>query len=305
MIKKKIKMIFKNLKIISNKKVILLTIAVSTISIYAYNKYKMNMCKNILIETFTNSEKWIGLKLKEVKNISSDSRIFSFYLPSENHISNYHVSSFFFTKFIAQNGEEIIKYYTPISDPNKKGTIDFLIKKYEKGKMTPHIFGLKKDDILHFRGPITKWNLKQNEFKEVFLIAGGTGITPIYQLIKKIVTDPSEKTKVYLIFSNKTENDILLKNELDSLMEKNKERFKVTYFLSKESKTSLGNTGYINKDFLKKVLPLPSSDMKIFVCGPPSMVKAISGEKKSPSEQGTVGGILGSLGYTNDQVFKF
>ena len=34
------------------------------------------------------------------------------------------------------------------------------------------------------------------------LIAGGTGITPMYQLIKAIFKNPNDKTKVTLVFGN-------------------------------------------------------------------------------------------------------
>lgn len=44
---------------------------------------------------------------------------------------------------------------------------------------------------------------------------------------------------------------------------------------------------------------------RIFVCGPPGMYKAISGPKKSPQDQGDLGGFLKELGYTKDQIYKF
>ena len=64
--------------------------------------------------------------------------------------------------------------------------------------------------------------------------------------------------------------------------------------------------GFITKDLLKTVLPEPKeANLKIFVCGPPGLYKAISGTKKSPQEQGELTGILKELGYGQDQVFKF
>jgi hypothetical protein len=38
-------------------------------------------------------------------------------------------------------------------------------------------------------------------------------------------------------------------------------------------------------------------------CRPPGMYKAISGMKKSPTDQGELSGILQKLGYDKDQVF--
>ena len=46
-------------------------------------------------------------------------------------------------------------------------------------------------------------------------------------------------------------------------------------------------------------------NIKLFVCGPPGMMKAISGAKVSPKDQGELDGILKDLGYNKDQVYKF
>ena len=64
--------------------------------------------------------------------------------------------------------------------------------------------------------------------------------------------------------------------------------------------------GHITKELLKTVLPEPKEEnVKIFVCGPPGMYKAVSGNKKSPAEQGELTGMLRELGYREDQVYKF
>ena len=51
--------------------------------------------------------------------------------------------------------------------------------------------------------------------------------------------------------------------------------------------------------------PKEGEKIKIFVCGPPGMYKAISGGKKSPQDQGELEGYLKDLGYGKDQVYKF
>jgi len=64
--------------------------------------------------------------------------------------------------------------------------------------------------------------------------------------------------------------------------------------------------GHITKELLEKVLPGPSEEnVKVFVCGPPGLYKAVSGTKKSPSDQGELDGYLKEIGYSKDQVYKF
>ena len=64
--------------------------------------------------------------------------------------------------------------------------------------------------------------------------------------------------------------------------------------------------GYITKELLKTVLPEPKSgNNKVFVCGPPGMYEAISGNKVSPKDQGELSGYLKELGYEKEEVYKF
>lgn len=172
--------------------------------------------------------------------------------------------------------------------------------------MSQHIHSLKVDDRLEFKGPNLKYPWEANKHNHICLIAGGTGITPMYQLARQIFKNPEDKTKVTLVFGNVTEDDILLRKEFQELENTYPQRFKAFYVLDNPPNGWSGGKGYISKDLLKTVLPEPKEDnIKIFVCGPPGMYKAISGPKASPKDQGDLSGILKELGYSKEQVFKF
>jgi ferredoxin-NADP reductase len=57
-------------------------------------------------------------------------------------------------------------------------------------------------------------------------IAGGTGITPMLQVANEVLRNPDDKTEVSLIFGNVSEDDILLRKEIDKLAKQHK-NFKV------------------------------------------------------------------------------
>ena len=186
------------------------------------------------------------------------------------------------------------------------GHLDLVVKKYDGGAMSSHIHDLKPGDTLEVKGPLPKYPWEANKHDHVALLAGGTGITPMYQLARGIFKNPNDKTKVTLVFGNVTENDILLKKEFDDLEKKFPGRFQAFYLLDKPSPGWTGGTGYITKDLLKTVLPGPNDgNIKVFVCGPPGLYKALSGGKNSPADQGELSGALQELGYTKEQVFKF
>ncbi|RCH80430.1 NADH-cytochrome b5 reductase [Rhizopus azygosporus] len=136
--------------------------------------------------------------------------------------------------------------------------------------------------------------------KEIGMVAGGTGITPMLQIIKAILRNPADKTKISLIFGNVTKSDILLEEELQGLAEQHPDRFSVYHVLNEPPENWNQGVGFITKDILEQRLPKPSNDVKILVCGPPPMVKAVTNATTD-------------LGYEpprtvsklTDQVFKF
>lgn len=60
-----------------------------------------------------------------------------------------------------------------------------------------------------------KKNKNVKVFKKILMVCGGTGITPIYQVIQAVLNDPLDKTELYLIYANRSEEDILLRKQLD------------------------------------------------------------------------------------------
>ena len=51
------------------------------------------------------------------------------------------------------------------------------------------------------------------------MIAGGTGITPMYQVIKAVLKQADDETQLALLYANQSPDDILLFEELQSLAE--------------------------------------------------------------------------------------
>ncbi|KAH7321294.1 hypothetical protein B0I35DRAFT_428991 [Stachybotrys elegans] len=256
---------------------------------------------------FTGGDQgFISLKLSDVEIVNHNTKIFRFELPEGDMVSGMNVASALLTKYKGPNDEKpTVRPYTPISDESTKGYIELLVKQYPNGPMSTHIHNMAPGQRLEVKGPLPKYAWSENKHDHIALIAGGTGITPMYQLTRAIFNNPNDKTKVTLIFGNVTEEDILLKSKFDELENTYPQRFRAFYVLDKPPKDWAGHGGFISKDLLKTVLPEPKSDnIKLFVCGPPGMVKAISGPKDK-MKQGELAGILKELGYNEEQVYKF
>jgi len=168
-------------------------------------------------------KEWRDFKLKQVIPYNHNTSTFVFELP-EGTDSGLHVASCLITKSTAREGplacnddkgKPVIRPYTPITPPKQKDTLHLMVKNYAEGKMTNHIFSLKPGDQLSMKGPFPKWPYKPNEFKTIGMIAGGSGITPHWQIIQEIASNPQDKTKVVLLFANQKEEDILLRKEFE------------------------------------------------------------------------------------------
>lgn len=259
-------------------------------------------------KTFTGGDQgFVSLLLKDVEIINHNTKKLVFKLPEDDQVSGLHVASALLTKFQAPGQEKpVLRPYTPTSDEDAKGYVELIVKKYPNGPMSTHLHDMVPGQRLDFKGPLPKYTWETNKHDHIALIAGGTGITPMHQLCRAIFNNPDDKTKVTLVFGNLTEEDILLKKQFAELENTYPQRFRAFYVLDNPPKEWVGGKGFITKDLLKTVLPEPKeSNVKIFVCGPPGLYKAISGPKVSPKDQGELTGYLKDLGYSKDQVYKF
>ena len=137
----------------------------------------------------------------------------------------------------------------------------------------------------------------------------GTGITPMIQALHAILGDgpkdqQSATEEVTLLYGSRNSDDILGGEMLQHWAGTHSDKFNYIDVLSNEPAESEydGERGFIDKEKILKYLPPPSDDdVIIFVCGPPIMYKLLCG----PRDETEITGILGELGYTSDQVYKF
>ncbi|KAI8903678.1 hypothetical protein DFJ77DRAFT_441879 [Powellomyces hirtus] len=258
-----------------------------------------------------DSSKFLPFALQEIQDVNHNTKRFRFALPEGTTELGLPTASCVVTKFVngtKDNGKPnvVIRPYTPVEDPadGYTGHFDMIIKQYPNGPMSTHIWSLKPGDTLDVKGPIPKHPYKANEFKQMTMLAGGTGITPMIQLIQRVLSNPEDKTKMTLVFANIAEEDILMKDYFDSIAKKHSDRLQVRYVLEKPPIGWRGETGYINEQLIKQVAPQPGEG-KIFICGPNQMLQAISGAKAKDFTQGEIGGVLKKLGYKEADVYKF
>lgn len=236
------------------------------------------------------------LKLVDREEISPDTRRFRFALPGDEHVLGLPVGQHVYLS-ARINGELIIRPYTPTSSDDDHGFVDLVIKVYfagihprfpDGGKMSQYLEKMELGSTINFRGPsgllvyggcgqfLIRADKKSSPecrmAKKVGMIAGGTGITPMLQLIRAALKDPKDKVQMSLIFANQTEDDILLRNELEEIEADYPQRFQLWFTLDRPEDNWKYSKGFINADMIKDHLPPPGDDTLVLMCGPPPMI---------------------------------
>mmetsp|Transcript_25303 Transcript_25303/g.35452 ORF Transcript_25303/g.35452 Transcript_25303/m.35452 type:complete len:360 (+) Transcript_25303:57-1136(+) len=266
----------------------------------ALNEHFDYQGKNVAL----NPNEFQKFPLAKVIPLNHNTSIYRFALPEGKSLGLPTASCVVTKGPLDSNGKPIIRPYTPITPGQQTTYFDLLVKTYPQGNMSKFIQNLKVGETLEVKGPIKKIEYSPNMKKKIGMIAGGTGLTPMLQIIQEVLSNPVDKTELTLLFANVAEEDILLKHNLDDLAQKFP-NFKVHYVLETPPKGWNQSVGYVTDEVIKQKLPSPGSETLIMVCGPPPMMKAISGEKAPDYTQGELSGALKRLGYSPQEVFKF
>jgi cytochrome-b5 reductase len=149
------------------------------------------------------------------------------------------------------NTKEFIRSYTPISKSHEAGYFEILVKSYPKGNISKHIASLELGDKIRVRGPKGAFLYTPNMVRHIGMVAGGSGITPMLQVIQAVLGGRSsgDTTEIDFIFANAGLEDILLKERLDALAEMDK-GFRVHYVLEKPPSQWNGRVGYVTADMI-------------------------------------------------------
>ncbi|KAL8737783.1 MAG: hypothetical protein Q9181_001346 [Wetmoreana brouardii] len=185
-----------------------------------------------------------------------------------------------------------IRSYTPtrpILSTDENGTFDLVVKTYfptddqPGGAMSNILDCIAIGEQVEMRGPTGEITYggngdfdvegKKKHWDRVSLILGGSGITPGYQLLARICKTEGDETEVRVIDANKTEGDILLKDEMEAFVQGSEGRVQVTHVLSHPGEGWSGKRGHVGKEVVRENLFQPGKGSVVFLCGPPTMIQ--------------------------------
>ncbi|MFH1753924.1 MAG: FAD-binding oxidoreductase [Candidatus Omnitrophota bacterium] len=168
-------------------------------------------------------------------------------------------------------GKDITKPLSISSSPTEKGYIEFT-KKLTGSAFSNAIDSAKVGDELSVKMPMGKF-IFEGQFEKAAFLSGGIGITPIRSMIK-YASDNKSPSDLSLLYSARTPEGLLFRDELD-LMQKANKHLKAIYTI-----TDCGDNiphcrvGRIDAKMIDTEIP-DYRQRRFFMCGPPAMVSAM------------------------------
>ena len=189
---------------------------------------------------------------------------------TQNHFS-YLPGQFAFFSFRSRNLSSEWHPFSFSSSPTKAESLQIIVR--GSGDWTKRIHRLEIGDRVYIHGPFGRFShLIEPSRRELILIAGGIGITPILSMLRAM-RDKGDQSRITLLWSNKRTQHVFNLDELTRLPH-NLPNFIWKPVFTAE-KTYEGEFGRLNLNRLKTLLADCSRDAVIFLCGPPGMIKQV------------------------------
>ena len=241
--------------------------------------------------TFLHPRQWSTAPLVSKRPISADTVILTFQLQHETQTLGLPVGQHLMIRLRDPTTKEpIIRSYTPISPITQQGTMEVLIKLYldtasnPGGKMSKAMNRLPIGASVEFKGPIGKFEYRGNgicavsgterKVKRFAMICAGSGVTPIFQVFRAVMSDTQDPTRCTVLNGNRMVEDILCREDLDKLVKGNENRGEVIHTLTKAPYGWKGLVGRISGELTRKHFPCDGETL-VLVCGPEALEKSI------------------------------
>lgn len=164
--------------------------------------------------------------------------------------------------------------YSFSSNPYTDKDLKITVKRVDNGLVSNYVHdSLKVGDKIVCDNPTGSFYVepKKNINKQYVLFSGGSGITPMFSIIKSVLTQNSD-ANILLIYANNTPDSIIFKDELDSLEKKYANNFKVEHIIASEKVDKPNyHKGLISELLLRAIFSkhqINYNDHKYMICGP-------------------------------------
>jgi ferredoxin-NADP reductase len=201
-------------------------------------------------------------------------RSFTLGLPAwSGHRAGQHVD----LRLTAEDGYSVERSYSIASEPERTGEIDITVERIEAGEVSPFLHEVVvPGDRLEVRGPIGGYFVWEAQLGgPLLLVAGGSGVVPLMAIARHRARS-AMSIPARLLFSSRTYDEIIYRQELDSLVAAG-DGFEVIHTLTRQQPP--GWTGFsrrIDEAMLAEALAPFGSATRAYACGPTALVEVVA-----------------------------
>jgi ferredoxin-NADP reductase len=180
-------------------------------------------------------------------------------------------------RLTGDDGYQAQRSYSIASAPEDT-QLAITVERIEDGEVSPYLAGdVRKGDKFELRGPIGGYFVWTAALGgPLFLVAGGSGIVPLMAMLRHRANATSN-VKTALLYSSRTQGDIIYRAELDALAAR-ADGLTVVHTLTREKPADWrGGTRRIDRDMLGEFGFPPSAKPRMFICGPTPLVESAAG----------------------------
>lgn len=234
-----------------------------------FNLFKKKKTEN------TRGDHYLSLKVREVIKETPDTVTLLFDQPDP--YLEYKAGQFL-TVVLEINGKEVRRSYSLCTSPFVDSYPGITVKRVKDGLVSNYLNDqIRPGKTIEVMKPLGNFtsdyhSKSQNHF---VMITGGSGITPIMGIAKSVLVN-EPLSKITLIYCSRSEDQIIFKNELETLQNKYPERLKVVHNLSQPSQSWPGLKGRLDAEKIMDELKsgyFPQADQtKYYVCGPQGLM---------------------------------
>ena len=225
--------------------------------------------------------KFNHLKVQSVVSETPDAVSVSFEVPDSLLVNYQYKPGQYTTLKLTIDGVQVNRSYSFCSSPYAGEPMTIAVKKVVGGKGSNFVNDMLKPGMdIEIMEPMGNFHseLSATNEKHYLLFGGGSGITPLFSILKSVlIKEP--KSRVTLFYGNRDTQSIIFRKQLDDLAAKHTDRLKVVYILDREEAGWAGYTGFVVKDMALRLLRentnLNFQHAEFFICGPTPMMKEV------------------------------
>lgn len=183
----------------------------------------------------------------------------------------------FLTLIFYINNREVRRSYSISSTPGLNERLQISVKRIHNGEISRHLLDhYTVGDILTSVAPSGMFVLDENSYenRDVFLLAAGSGITPVISLIRELLYK-RHATSVVLMYQNRSVAHTIFRSAIQDITIEFPDKFRWLDFRSADQEDTFYRR--LNNEKLEKLIPLylrhDPAKVSFFICGPESFMR--------------------------------